>query len=124
MRGCRPTRTCGTGVSPAPQNTKLLLDRSELRDCGRAGAGENASPSLLRLLKYVNWVRPELHFAVGTGTRAQAYVIATNGYRTLAPINWYANEQKWDLNPGYAEHNYRFVVLLHFLFIQRIQPLE
>jgi tetratricopeptide (TPR) repeat protein len=50
----------------------------------------------------------EVHFAVGSGNRAQAYAIDTGGYLTLAPINWYTGEQKWDLNPGYAEYNHRF----------------
>jgi Tfp pilus assembly protein PilF len=50
----------------------------------------------------------EVHYAVGSGTRAQAYAIATNGYLTLAPINWYNGQQRWDFNPGYAEYNHRF----------------
>jgi len=49
-----------------------------------------------------------VHFAIGSGSRAQAYATETGGYLTLAPINWYAEKQAWDLNPGYERSNQRF----------------
>jgi Flp pilus assembly protein TadD len=50
----------------------------------------------------------EVRFALGSGTRAVAYLIERDGFLVESPLTWYAREHKWDLSPGYERTNVHF----------------
>ncbi len=50
-------------------------------------------------------VEGEVKYALGSGTRAVAFVIEREGYLFQSPITWYAQSRKWDLAPGYERAN-------------------
>lgn len=49
----------------------------------------------------------EVHYAVGSGTRGRSYVIERGGHLFLSPISWYSQAHRWDLSPGYDEHDHQ-----------------
>ncbi len=47
----------------------------------------------------------EAHFAIGSGTRGYSYVSARDGRLFQTPISWFAQQDIWDLSPGFkAKH--------------------
>src|SRR5262249_40648092 len=49
----------------------------------------------------------EIDIIVGSGSRGRAYLINHDGYLYQSPINWYAQQQTWDLAPN-ATHEMLF----------------
>ncbi|MFB6247071.1 MAG: tetratricopeptide repeat protein [Salinibacter sp.] len=45
---------------------------------------------------------------IGSGNATRSYMMAVNGYYTEMPLTWYADQQTWDMSPGYEEENGRF----------------
>jgi predicted CXXCH cytochrome family protein len=48
-------------------------------------------------------VEAEVRYALGSGTRGIAYLIERDGFLFQSPIAWFAQEQRWDISPGYGE---------------------
>lgn len=47
----------------------------------------------------------EVHFAIGSGTRGYSYVTERDGRLFQTPISWFAQQNIWDLSPGFkAKH--------------------
>ncbi|MDX1926150.1 MAG: multiheme c-type cytochrome [Pirellulaceae bacterium] len=44
----------------------------------------------------------ELKYVVGSGRRGKAYVVEKDGVLCLSPLNWFARQKHWELNPGYS----------------------
>jgi hypothetical protein len=44
----------------------------------------------------------EQKYVIGSGRRAKAYVHEQEGVLCLSPLNWFAKEDRWGLNPGYT----------------------
>jgi len=58
----------------------------------------------------------EVQFALGSGTRGIAFLIERDGFLFQSPIAWFAQEQRWDVSPGYGEFT------THPNFERAIQP--
>jgi hypothetical protein len=43
----------------------------------------------------------ELLYYIGSGRRGLSYLFAQNGFLFESPVNWYGNEQRWDMAPAY-----------------------
>jgi predicted CXXCH cytochrome family protein len=52
-------------------------------------------------------VEAEVRFALGSGTRGIAYLIEREGFLMQSPIAWFAQQQRWDVSPGYGEFSTR-----------------
>lgn len=50
----------------------------------------------------------EIEYVVGSGTAARTYLVEEGGRYFELPLTWYAQEEKWDLSPGYEASNSRF----------------
>jgi Flp pilus assembly protein TadD len=50
----------------------------------------------------------DVKYALGSGRRGVSYLVEHDGRLFQSPISWYATKHKWDLSPGYHEHNYHF----------------
>jgi predicted CXXCH cytochrome family protein len=44
----------------------------------------------------------EIQYALGSGTRARAYLIDREGYLFESAITWFSQKGRWDLSPGFA----------------------
>ncbi|ABF41665.1 Tetratricopeptide repeat protein [Candidatus Koribacter versatilis Ellin345] len=44
----------------------------------------------------------ELLYYIGQGRRGRTYLFADDGFLFESPVNWYADEKKWDVAPGYT----------------------
>ena len=44
----------------------------------------------------------ELKYVVGSGRRGKAYIVEKDGVLCLSPLNWFARNKNWELNPGYT----------------------
>lgn len=42
-----------------------------------------------------------MDFVIGSGRRGQSYLINRDGLFFMSPLTWYAQENQWDLSPGY-----------------------
>lgn len=49
----------------------------------------------------------EMHYEVGSGQRAFAYLYQQNDLLFQSPINWYSQTEQWDLSPGYSKDDPR-----------------
>src|SRR5207253_3046 len=47
-------------------------------------------------------VEAEVRYTLGSGTRGIAYLIERDGFLFQAPIAWFAQQQRWDISPGYG----------------------
>ena len=45
----------------------------------------------------------ELLYFVGSGKKARSYLFSAQGYQFQSPIDWYAQDGRWGMAPGYAE---------------------
>ncbi len=45
----------------------------------------------------------QLLFYIGSGRRGRSYLFATDSFLFESPVNWYADEQVWDMTPAYQE---------------------
>src|ERR1700686_3382350 len=45
----------------------------------------------------------ELLYFVGSGKKARSYLFSVQGYQFQAPIDWYTQDSRWGMAPGYAE---------------------
>lgn len=45
-------------------------------------------------------VHPAAH-VIGSGNATRSYFMEVNGYLTEMPLTWYADQDKWDMSPGY-----------------------
>lgn len=61
-------------------------------------------------------VEAEVKFALGSGTRGTTFLIDRDGWLFQSPISWFAQEQRWDISPGYGEFS------THADFDRAIQP--
>jgi Flp pilus assembly protein TadD len=52
-------------------------------------------------------VEAEVRYALGSGTRGVAYLIERDGFLFQSPIAWFAQQQRWDISPGYGAVNPR-----------------
>lgn len=43
-----------------------------------------------------------MHYVVGSGRRAKAYLSQRDDLLFMSPLNWYSEAQRWDMAPGYA----------------------
>lgn len=50
----------------------------------------------------------EVHYAIGSGTRARSYLISTDGYLFQSPITWFSQANNWNLSPGFQTKNLHF----------------
>lgn len=48
----------------------------------------------------------EVNYAVGSGKRGRSYVIDRGGLLFQSPISWYSEKKRWDLAPGYPDHDH------------------
>lgn len=48
-----------------------------------------------------------MHYEVGSGQRAFAYLNQQNDLLFQSPINWYSQTEQWDLSPGYQKDDPR-----------------
>ena len=44
----------------------------------------------------------EVHYAIGSGTRGQSYLVEKAGRLDQSPVSWFAQANAWDLSPGFA----------------------
>ena len=47
-------------------------------------------------------------YIVGSGQHTNSHIISINGYLYQAPVTWYAQQQRWDMAPGFRQNNSRF----------------
>jgi tetratricopeptide (TPR) repeat protein len=45
----------------------------------------------------------ELLYFIGSGRKGRTYLFSVDGYLFEAPINWYAQEERWNMTPAYIE---------------------
>ena len=45
----------------------------------------------------------EVRYTLGSGTRGTNFVIERDGFLSLSPIAWFAQEGRWGISPGYGE---------------------
>lgn len=45
----------------------------------------------------------ELRYFIGSGTKGRTYLFSDNGFLFETPINWYSQEQRWNMTPAYLE---------------------
>lgn len=45
---------------------------------------------------------------IGSGNATRSYLMEVNGYLTEMPLTWYADQERWDMSPGYEHSNDRF----------------
>ena len=45
----------------------------------------------------------EFLYFIGTGKKGRTYLFLDDGYLFEAPINWYSQENRWNMTPGYTE---------------------
>ena len=45
----------------------------------------------------------ELLYFVGSGKKARSHLFSVQGYQFQSPIDWYAQDSRWGMAPGYAE---------------------
>jgi len=45
----------------------------------------------------------EFVYFIGTGKKGRTYLFFNEGYLFEAPINWYSQENRWNMTPGYIE---------------------
>lgn len=45
----------------------------------------------------------ELLYYIGSNRKGRTYVFSTDGFLFETPINWYSQEQRWNMAPGYTE---------------------
>jgi predicted CXXCH cytochrome family protein len=50
----------------------------------------------------------EIAYVIGSGTRGRSYIVNRDGELTQSPISWHSQSQRWDLSPGYHQHNPHF----------------
>jgi hypothetical protein len=60
----------------------------------------------------------EIHYTVGSGSRARSYLVERDGSLFQSPLTWYSEPQIWDLSPGYDLRNWHFgrPILVECLF--------
>jgi hypothetical protein len=49
-----------------------------------------------------------IKYIIGSGQHTNSHIIEQNGYLYQAPITFYTQSKKWDMAPGFEEHNARF----------------
>ena len=47
--------------------------------------------------------RRELLYFLGSGVKGRSYLFSTQGFLFETPINWYAQENRWNMTPAYTE---------------------
>jgi hypothetical protein len=52
-------------------------------------------------------IEAEVRFALGSGTRGISFLIDRDGFLFQSPIAWFAQNQHWDISPGYGEFSTR-----------------
>jgi hypothetical protein len=45
----------------------------------------------------------ELLYFLGSGRKTRSYLFSDQGFLFQAPINWYSQERRWNMTPGYSE---------------------
>jgi predicted CXXCH cytochrome family protein len=45
----------------------------------------------------------ELLYFIGSGKKGRSYLFSEQGYLFETPINWYSQEQRWEMTPAYTE---------------------
>jgi Flp pilus assembly protein TadD len=47
-------------------------------------------------------------YIIGSGQHTNSHLFRINGFMYQAPLTWYAQQENWDLPPGFETHNSRF----------------
>jgi len=70
----------------------------------------------------------EVRYVLGSGRRGIGFLVERDGFLFQSPINWYAQEHRWDLAPGYEVQNYHFDRAIRpgclFCHANRVEPVE
>lgn len=45
----------------------------------------------------------ELLYFIGSGRKGRTYLFSVDGFLFEAPINWYSEENRWNMTPAYTE---------------------
>src|SRR4029079_18378533 len=45
----------------------------------------------------------EVRYTLGSSTRGTNFLIERDGFVSLSPIAWFAQEKRWGISPGYGE---------------------
>ncbi|QEH38836.1 cytochrome c nitrite reductase pentaheme subunit [Aquisphaera giovannonii] len=48
-------------------------------------------------------VECEVKYALGSGTRGASFLVERDGFVSLSPVAWFAQEGRWGVSPGYGE---------------------
>jgi Flp pilus assembly protein TadD len=87
------------------QNTRFTKGGCEYR-IERAEDGVYHHESLIDADGLVYDQRVEVQYVVGSGQRGRSYFIDRGGAMFMSPISWYSQQNRWDLSPGYPDHNH------------------
>jgi Flp pilus assembly protein TadD len=70
----------------------------------------------------------EIHYVLGAGTQALAFLIENDGFLFESPITWYALGKRWDLSPGFRTNNVHFERPIQpdclFCHANQVEPVE
>ena len=73
-------------------------------------------------------VEADVKFALGSGSRGVSYLVEHDGRLFQSPISWYSMKNRWDVAPGYHEHNFHFDRPVQnsclFCHANRVEPVE
>jgi hypothetical protein len=58
--------------------------------------------------KVLYTLEAEVPFTIGSGVRGRSYLLSREGRLYQSPISWYAQQQRWDLSPGFHKTNHHF----------------
>jgi len=78
--------------------------------------------------RVVAQVEGEVKYALGSGTRGVSFLVEHDSRLFQSPISWYSQKKKWDLSPGYEDHNFHFNRPIEpyclFCHANRVEPVE
>jgi hypothetical protein len=53
-------------------------------------------------------VEAAVAYALGSGERGYSFLVERDGFLAQSPVAWYAQEQRYDVAPGYHDRNFHF----------------
>src|SRR6202140_3741292 len=100
------------GVTPGEFSHKTSEVRSRVYKHDEQG-GPSLGPSGSETRTHTAWMsyerasekfrgQRELLYFVGSGKKARSYLFSVQGYQFQAPIDWYTQDSRWGMGPGYA----------------------
>ena len=116
--GTEECARCHAGVSKAYENSGMATTSGPASDGLTAGAFEH-KPSGVHYRVYEQegkvWMsferegkdairgQRELLYFLGSGKKTRSYLFSDQGFLIESPINWYSQEGRWNMSPGYGE---------------------